>query len=62
MLNLLGCSKDKFLELIKIMNYKSFNKNDETFFKYNPKRNMIKIKDKNIKDNPFKLLSELNIK
>ena len=62
MLNLLGCSKDKFLELIKIMNYRSFNKNDETFFKYNPKRNMIKIKDKNIKDNPFKVLSELNIK
>ena len=62
MLNLLGCSKNKFLELIKIMNYRSFNKNNETFFKYNPKRSMIKIKNKNLKDNPFKVLSELNIK
>ena len=62
MLNLLGCSKDEFLELIKIMNYKPFNKNNETFFKYNPKRNMIKSKDKDLKDNPFKVLSVLNLK
>ena len=62
MLNLLGCSKEKFLELIKMMNYRSFDKNNETFFKYNPKKNMIKNKNKNLKDNPFKVLSELNIK
>ena len=44
------------------MNYRSFDKNNETFFKYNPKKNMIKNKNKNLKDNPFKVLSELNIK
>ncbi len=62
MLNLLGCSKDNFLKLIKMMNYKSFEKNNETFFRYNPKKNMVKIKNKTMKDNPFKVLAELNIK
>ena len=36
MLNLLGCSKDNFLKLIKKMNYKTYKKNDEFFFKYLP--------------------------
>jgi ATP-dependent RNA helicase SUPV3L1/SUV3 len=36
MLNLLGCSKDNFKKLLQKMNYKIFDKNDETFFKYNP--------------------------
>ena len=40
MLNLLGCSKEDFLKLIKNMNYSSLcNKNDETYFKYNPIKN-----------------------
>ena len=34
MLNLLGCSKDNFLKLIKKMNYKIYKKKDEFFFKY----------------------------
>ncbi len=36
MLNLLGCSKDSFIKLIQKMNYKTFEKNDETYFKYAP--------------------------
>ena len=63
MLNLLGCNKDNFLKLIKKMNYKIFEKNDEVFFKYFPKNKNKKIKFKNIeKDNPFNILNQLNIK
>jgi ATP-dependent RNA helicase SUPV3L1/SUV3 len=36
MLNLLGCSKDNFKKLLQKMNYKIFDKDDETYFKYNP--------------------------
>ena len=31
MLNLLGCSKENFLKLLKNMNYKIFNKDNEVF-------------------------------
>ena len=61
MLNLLGCSKDNFLKLIKKMNYKSFEKDKSTYFKYIPKRNI----NRNIstrfepKDNPFNVLKEM---
>ena len=62
MLNLLGCSKDNFLKLIKKMNYKSFEKDKSTYFKYIPKRNI----NRNIstrfepKDNPFNVLKEMS--
>ena len=62
MLNLLGCSKNNFLKLVKMMNYKSFEKNNETFFKYHPKKIKNKIKDYKLKDNPFNVLNQLNIK
>ena len=39
MLNLLGCSKENFLKLIKKMNYYSYEKNNETYFKYAPMKN-----------------------
>ena len=39
MLNLLGCSKENFKNLIKKMNYKIIEKNNEIFFKYIPKKN-----------------------
>ena len=32
MLNLLGCSKDNFKKLLQKMNYKIFEKDDETIF------------------------------
>ena len=64
MLNLLGCSKDSFIKLIQKMNYKTFKKNDETYFKYAPikkfKKNY-KFKSNN-KDNPFSVLKQMNFK
>ena len=62
MLNLLGCNKENFLKLIKLMNYKSFEKNNEIYFKYVPKKNNFKNKSKNLKDNPFKILNQINFK
>ena len=64
MLNLLGCSKDSFIKLIQKMNYKTFEKNDETYFKYAPvkkfKKNY-KFKSNN-KDNPFSVLKQISFK
>jgi len=64
MLNLLGCSKNNFINLIKNMEYKVFEKNNETFLKYFPKRKFQKsMKLKNTKkDTPFSILSELSLK
>ena len=64
MLNLLGCSKDSFIKLIQKMNYKTFEKNDETYFKYAPikkfnKNNKFKS---NNKDNPFSVLKQMSFK
>ena len=64
MLNLLGCSKDSFIKLIQKMNYKTFEKNNETYFKYAPikkfKKNY-KFKSNNI-DNPFSVLKQMSFK
>ena len=64
MLNLLGCSKDSFIKLIQKMNYKTFEKNNETYFKYAPikkfKKNY-KFKSNN-KDNPFRILKQMSFK
>ena len=60
MLNLLGCSKDNFKQLLKAMNYKIIEKNNEIFFKYTPKKNIKKEMKKTIKENPFKILKNLN--
>tara|TARA_B100001250_G_scaffold404079_1_gene419502 strand:- start:458 stop:2944 length:2487 start_codon:yes stop_codon:yes gene_type:complete len=64
MLNLLGCSKESFLKLIKKMNYKTFEKEKNTYFKYMPVRKNIIKKDKRkeVTNNPFGVLSQLNIK
>ena len=63
MLNLLGCNKENFVKLIKKMNYKTYDKDSSLHFKYIPSRKIIK-KDtkKNINDNPFNILSQLNLK
>ena len=63
MLNLLGCNKENFVKLIKKMNYKTYEKDNNVYFKYIPLKKIIK-KDmnKNIKDNPFNVLSQLNLK
>ena len=63
MLNLLGCNKDNFLKIIKLMDYKSFEKDNETFIKYMPRKMKRINKFNNIKsDNPFGVLNKLSFK
>jgi len=63
MLNLLGCSKENFLKLIKKMNYNVSLENDKYFFKYSPSKKTNKLtKSKFQSDNPFAALKQLNIK
>tara|TARA_B100000929_G_scaffold160284_1_gene126791 strand:+ start:1738 stop:4212 length:2475 start_codon:yes stop_codon:yes gene_type:complete len=64
MLNLLGCGKEDFLKLIKKMNYSSFSKNEETYFKYiplktNKKQYVSKVAKK---ENQFSILKNINFK
>merc|ERR1712078_782393 len=62
MLNLLGCSKENFKKLLQKMNYKIFEKNDETFFKYRPTKKFKKINmKKSSNENPFKILRNLDL-
>ena len=62
MLNLLGCSKENFKVLLKNMNYKVDEKNNEVFFRYIRKRNDKKVFAKKIsKESPFKILKNLNL-
>ncbi len=62
MLNLLGCNKESFISLIQKMNYKTFEKNNELYFKYLPNKNRIKkfSKKNQLNDNPFKILKNIN--
>ena len=63
MLNLLGCSKDNFKILLEKMNYKIYHKNEDVYFKYSPSKKYKKIPVKKIsKENPFKILKNLNIR
>jgi len=64
MLNLLGCTENNFIKLIKKMNYKSYQKENKLYFKYFPaKRKIFKTNKQNLnKDNPFNILKEFNIK
>ncbi len=62
MLNLLGCSKENFKKLLKSMNYKVIEKNDDMFFKYFPKKLNKKPSNKRIKkESPFEILKNLNL-
>ena len=61
MLNLLGCSKNNFKKLLKNMGYKIFEKENDIFFKYNPRKNFKKTSKKVIKENPFGVLKNLNL-
>ena len=64
MLNLLGCNKDNFIKLLKKLNYKTYEKDKEIYFKYLSGKRDIKKSKKNINllDSPFSKLGELNIK
>ena len=62
MLNLLGCSKDNFVSLLKKMNYTILEKNNEVFLKYVPKKEIKKKFNKEIsKESPFGILKNLNL-
>ena len=61
MLNLLGCNKINFKKLIKNMNYKVTEKNNEIFFKYNPKKIIKKQEKKITKESPFGILKNLDL-
>ncbi len=62
MLNLLGCSKDNFKKLLRNMNYKVFQKDEDTFFTYAPKKVKRKIFNKKTeKESPFGVLRNLNL-
>jgi len=65
MINLLGCSKDNFIKLLKLMNYKveEEKKENEIYFRYmrkntNNKKKLSKKYKKN--DNPFNVLTNVN--
>ena len=62
MLNLLGCSKENFKKLIEKMNYKTYEKENDIYFKYNPKKKIKKIYKKiDSSNSPFKVLKNLNL-
>jgi len=64
MLNLLGCNKENFIKLLKKMNYKTYQKEENIYFKYIPIKKNFKKKEvkKDITDNPFGILTQLNLK
>jgi len=62
MINLIGCNKENFFKLLKLMNYtqKKVGDGKEEFFYYSPKRKKIKNNRKKYNENnPFIKLSEL---
>jgi len=61
MLNLLGCNKENFKKLLKNMDYKVTEKNEEVFFKYNPGKKFKKLDNKTLKESPFGVLKNLNL-
>jgi len=61
MLNLLGCSKENFKKLIEKMNYKTFEKDKNTYFKYSPKKQIKRtFKKIDSSNSPFNVLKNLN--
>ncbi len=62
MLNLLGCSKENFKKLLQKMGYKTYEKEQEMFFKYNPVKKFKKKQNKKVSnENPFKVLKNLKL-
>ena len=54
--------KENFIKLIQRMDYKTYEKNKELYFKYFPNKNKSKKFSKNdqLNDNPFKVLKNIN--
>jgi ATP-dependent RNA helicase SUPV3L1/SUV3 len=62
MMNLLGCTKENFYNLINLMNYKKTKSIDTYYFTGEDKKNKKIITKKENKTNPFSKLLALNIK
>ena len=64
MLNLLGSNKENFIKLLQSMGYKTYEKDKDIYFKYVLKKKNFEKKTKEVykKDNPFQILSQLNLK
>ena len=62
MMNLLGCSKENFFQLMGLMNYKKENNTPEIFYYKGFKKHKNKVKFIKKKDSPFKKLMSLNLK
>ena len=64
MLNLLGSNKENFIKLLQNMGYKTYKKDKDVYLKYiSNKKNFGKKEKKIVKiDNPFGVLSQLNLK
>ena len=64
MLNLLGCTKDNFIKLIQKMNYKTYEKDKSTYFKYMPNKKHFRKKaiERDTSNSPFAVLNQLNLK
>ena len=62
MINLLGCTKENFLKLLVLMDYKYKERNKEIFFQYKPFRKKVfeKLKKVNKDGNPFDILNNVN--
>ena len=62
MMNLLGCSKENFFEIMHLMNYRKEKDKSDLFSYKGFKKNRNKVNFINKKDNPFKKLMSLNLK
>jgi len=64
MLNLLGSNKENFIKLLQNMKYKTYKKDKDVYFKYISNKKIFKKKTKqnNKIDDPFEILSQLNLK
>ena len=62
MMNLLGCTKENFFQLMDIMNYKKENNETEIFSYKGSQKNKNRVKFINKKHNPFKKLMSLDLK
>jgi len=64
MLNLLGSNKENFIKLLHKMNYKSYEKDKNIYFRYISNKKGFRKKEKvvNRSDNPFNILGQLNLK
>ena len=64
MLNLLGSNKENFIKLLQNMRYKTYKKDKDVYFKFVSNKNNFGKKEKKIDkiDNPFGVLSQLNLK